>query len=93
MTPREKAEKAKQHLDDELAKAVHAELREMLVTELEREPDIDRQVEIVKRLQLHRQTKQMYERYAAQLLVDAHKAHEQTLMDQLRERLHPWSGA
>ena len=93
MTPREKAEKAKQHLDDELAKAVHAELREMLVTELEREPDTDRQLEIVKRLQIHRQTWRMYERYAASLLVDEHKAHEQTLMDQLRERLHPGLGA
>ena len=93
MTPREKAEKTKQHLDDELAKEVHADLREMLVAELEKEPDLDRQLEIVKRLQLHRQQRQIYERYAAQLLVDTHKATEQTFMEQIRERLHPWSRA
>lgn len=93
MTPREKAEKAQQYLDDDLAKAVHAELREMLIFELEREADTDRQLEIVKRLQLHRLTRRMYEKYAEQLLVDTHKANEDTLMEKLRQRLHPWSGA
>ena len=93
MTPREKAEKAQQHLDDELAKAIHAELREMLVCELETEPDLDRQLEIVKRLQLHRQMRRIYERYAAQLSVDAHKAEEQSFMDRIRESFYPRSVA
>lgn len=93
MTPREKAEKAQQHLDDELAKAIHAELREMLVCELETEPDLDRQLEIVKRLQLHRQMRRIYERYAAQLSVDAHKAQEQSFMDRIRESFYPRSVA
>lgn len=93
MTPREKAEKAQQHLNDELAKAIHAELREMLVSELETEPDLDRQLEIVKRLQLHRQMRRIYERYAAQLSVDAHKAEEQSFMDRIRESFYPRSVA
>lgn len=93
MTPREKAEKAQQHLNDELAKAIHAELREMLVSELEKEPDLDRQLEIVKRLQLHRQMHRIYERYAAELSVDAHKAQEQSFMDRIRESILPRSVA
>lgn len=91
MTPREKAEKARQHLDDELSKVIHAELRELLVSELEREPDAERQLEIVKRLQIHRQQRQLYERYASQLLMDQHKAEQETFMDKLRQRVSAWT--
>lgn len=90
MTPREKAERAKQYLDDEFAQVVHAELREMLVSELEREADIDRQIEIVKRLQLHRQQRQVYERYADQLTVDKHKIEQETFMERIRQRAANW---
>jgi hypothetical protein len=91
MTPREKAEKARQYLDDELSREVHAELREMLVSELEREADLDRQLEIVKRLQLHRQQRQLYERYASQLLVDQHKVEQDSYMEKIRQRLTSWA--
>ena len=91
MTPREKAEKARQYLDDELSREVHADLREMLVSELEREPDIDRQLEIVKRLQIHRQHRQLYERYASQLLMDKHKAEQDTFIERLRQRVSDWA--
>jgi hypothetical protein len=91
MTPREKAEKARQYLDDELSREVHAELREMLVSELEREADLERQLEIVKRLQLHRQQRQLYERYASQLLVDQHKVEQDSYMEKIRQRLTSWA--
>jgi hypothetical protein len=91
MTPREKAEKARQYLDDELSREVHAELREMLVSELEREADLDRQLEIVKRLQLHRQQRQLYERYASQLLVDQHRVEQDSYMEKIRQRLTSWA--
>lgn len=87
MTPQDKAERARRHLDDELSKIVHAELREMLVSELEREADIDRQTEIVRRLQIHRQTRQMYERYASQLLVDAHERKQESFIERATQTL------
>ena len=63
----------------------------MLVNELEREADLDRQLEIVKRLQLHRQQRQLYERYASQLLVDQHKVEQDSYMEKIRQRLTSWA--
>ena len=87
MTPREKAERVKQLLDDPVVRAVFTDLREQLVAGLEQTAmsDLDTQHEIALTLQLLRKFRGMLEKYAQEIAVDKAKTKQETFINRIRE--------
>ena len=72
MTPRDRADRAQQILDDDVFKHAFRDIRESLVDRLESCPvgDVDSQHEIAITLQLLKQLKVQLSRYTEEILID-----------------------
>jgi hypothetical protein len=91
MTHIERAERAKELLENPAMRAVFREIRENLVAKLEAAPmgAVDDHHEIALTLQCLKSIQTMLERYTQEIEVDKHKQQQQSFMDRIRERLTP----
>ena len=89
MTPREKAERAKQLLDDPVVRGVFEDIRMGLVSQLEKVPfgDIDTQHNVAISLQLLKNLRDTIKKYADEGLIQEHNNKQQTFMDRIRQRI------
>lgn len=89
MTPREKADRAKQMLEDPLFRGVLNDVRMGLLEQLELCPmgDVDTQHEIALSLQLWRRIPDQLRRYADELTVEKHKESQDSFIRQLRQKI------
>jgi RNA-binding protein YhbY len=88
MTPFEKAERAKQLLDDPLLKEVLSGIRERLVLKLEISPmdDVDTHHTTALSLQLLKQISTDLNRYIGESAVIAHRQKNDSFINRVRER-------
>lgn len=91
MTPREKAERAKQLTEDPVVRHVFNDIREGLVKRLESlaMTDHELQHEAVLSLQLLKQVQEMFKKYAQEIEVDKHKKKQDDFIARARQKLFP----
>ena len=91
MTPREKADRAKQILEDPVFRAMFEEMRENIVSKLEQLPvsDVEAQHDLTITLQLLKMLKTKLLRYTEEILVDNAAARQQTWLKKARESIMP----
>jgi len=89
MTPFERAERAKQLLEDDVLKGAFQEIRNRLIAQLESMPisDIEAQHEATLMLQLLRRLREQLERYVSDGAVEQHRTRQQKFIERLRERI------
>ena len=89
MTPREKADRAKQLLDDPVFNHVFADLREQIVMKLEGcgVSDVDSQHEFTITLQLLKQVRTQLARYCDEIVLDNAKARQDSWIKRARQSL------
>lgn len=89
MTPFERAERAKQLLDDELLREAFADIRSRLIAQLESAPisDVELQHEVTLMLQLLKRLREQLERYVSDGAIEQHRARQQGFIEKLRERI------
>ena len=89
MTPREKAERAKQLLEDPMFRHVLSDLRMSIVDRLEAMPlgSVDDQHEGVLMLQLLKSIPERLQRYVADELIDKDKTRTDSFIERMRESL------
>lgn len=89
MTPLEKAERARQVLEDPVFNAAFQDIRMQLVVKLESVPfgDLDTQHEIALMLQLLKRLKDQLGTYGNELAVDKARKKQDSFMAKIRERL------
>lgn len=91
MTPLDKAERAKQLLEDPVVSAVFSDIRMGLVEQLEVVPmgDVETQHEVALSLQVLKQMRQRLARYASEIEVDKHRQRQDDFMARIREKFTP----
>jgi hypothetical protein len=91
MTPREKAERAKQLLEDPVFRHVLEDIRMGLVGQLEASPigDVDTHHEVALTLQLLARIKPTLQKYANEIEMDKHKRRQESFIEKTRQRLFP----
>jgi hypothetical protein len=91
MTPRDRADRAQQILNDEVFKHAFRDIRETIVGKLEScgVGDIDAQHELTVSLQLLKQLKTQLARYAEEIMIDEAKAKQDSWMAKARQRFTP----
>ena len=89
MTPLERAERAKQLLDDPVFVAAMDDVRMRLVAQLEQTAigDIDTHHQAALALQMLKSIKDQIARYAAEIEIDNHRQKQDSFMHRMRERL------
>lgn len=89
MTPRERADRAQQLLDDDVMKQVFTDIRMKLVGQLECVAigDIDTQHEIALTLQLLKKLRDQLQQYVNEHKVDEHKRRQDGFIDRMRQRI------
>jgi predicted metal-dependent HD superfamily phosphohydrolase len=89
MTPLERADRAKQLLEDAVLQAAFHDIRMQLVAKLEQVPfgDIDTQHEIALTLQLLKRLREQLALYANEVAVDKAKKKHESFVTRMRERL------
>lgn len=94
MTPLDKAERAKQLLEDPVFRAVLNDQREALVRQLENAPssDIETQHETALMLQLLRAIPLRLQRYVSDIEIEKSKHEQQTFMERMRSHARAWTG-
>jgi hypothetical protein len=91
MTPRERADKAKQLLDDPIVQQAFSDIREQIVLRLEACPvsEVDAQHDLAITLQLLKQLKLQLGRYVEEIVVDNAKARQDAFIRKTRQTLLP----
>lgn len=91
MTPREKAERAKQLNDDPVVRHVFEDIRMGLVGQLEASPISDHEThhEVALMLQLLAQVRTRLQKYAQEIEIDKHKHKHEDFISKARQRLFP----
>lgn len=94
MTPLDKAERAKQLLEDPVFRAVLNDQRETLVRQLEDTAmsDMDTQHEVALTLQLLKQIPLRLQRYVSDIEIEKSKHEQATFMERMRSRARAWTG-
>lgn len=89
MTPREKADRARQILDDPVFTHVMNDIRDQLVAKLESCPisDVDAQHDLTITLQLLKQLKTQLARYCDEIVLDNAKARQDSWIKRARQTL------
>lgn len=89
MTPREKADRARQILDDPVFNGVMSDIREQLVAKLEICPisDVEAQHDLTITLQLLKQLKTQLARYCDEIVLDNAKARQESWLRRARQTL------
>ena len=89
MTPREKADRARQILDDPVFAHVMNDIREQLVAKLEICPisDVEAQHDLTITLQLLKQLKTQLARYCDEIVLDNAKARQDSWIKRARQTL------
>ena len=89
MTPREKADRARQILDDPVFSHVMNDIRDQLVAKLESCPisDVDAQHDLTITLQLLKQLKTQLARYCDEIVLDNAKARQDSWIKRARQTL------
>lgn len=89
MTNQERSERAQRLLDDELFKAVLADIRERLVRRIEALPpgDVDSQHTAALSLQLWAQVPDVLRQYAGDQAIQKHQAEQAGFMAKVRQKL------
>lgn len=87
MTPLERADRAKQLLDDPVVRGAFEDIRMALVRQLEEVPmgDVDTQHEVALSLQLLKRLRTTIARYTDEIAVDQHKQKQDSFMRRIRE--------
>lgn len=88
MNPLERAARAKELLESNTFKAVHAEVRSEIISALESVAfdDIEKQHELVLSLQLHRRNKTKLERWVEEGKIEEKKAEQDSWVEKIRQR-------
>jgi hypothetical protein len=88
MTPIERAERAKQLLDDPVIKGAFEDIRMTLVRQLEASgmDDVDTHHQATLSLQLLKRLRTQLERYTDEIAVDKHKKQQDSFIEKMRER-------
>lgn len=91
MTPRERADKAKQLLDDPIVQQAFRDIREQLVAKLEacQASEVDTQHDLTTDLRLLKMLKLQIGRYVEEIVVDNAKARQDAFIRKARESLLP----
>jgi hypothetical protein len=91
MTPREKAERAKQLIEDPMVRHVLDDIRMGLVQQLEASPigDVDTHHEVALMLQLLARIKPTLLKYSQQGEIDAQKLKHESFVSRTRQKLFP----
>ena len=91
MTPIERAERAKQILEDKVLLAVFDDMRAGMVSQLEMSEMSDHEThhEVALTLMLLKQIRVMLARYASQIEVDKQKSRHEEWLDKVRETIVP----
>lgn len=91
MTPRDRADRARQILNDDVFKHAFADIREALVSKIEScgVGDIDAQHNLSVTLQLLRQLKTQLSRYGEEVLIDNAKERQESWIRKARQVLMP----
>ena len=89
MTPRERADRARQILDDPVFAHVFTDIREQLVAKLESCPvsDVEAQHDLTITLQLLKQLKTQLARYCDEIVLDNAKARQDSWIKRARQSL------
>jgi len=89
MTPREKADRAKQVLEDPIFAHAFGDIREQLVQRLEGTPvsDVDAQHDLTITLQLLRQLKTQLSRYTDEIVLDNAQSKHESWLNRARQKL------
>ncbi len=89
MTPREKADRSRQILDDPVFAHVMNDIRDQLVAKLESCPisDVDAQHDLTITLQLLKQLKTQLARYCDEIVLDNAKARQDSWIKRARQTL------
>ena len=89
MTPRERADRAKQILDDPVFVCAIADIREQLVAKLESCPvsDVDAQHDLTLTLQLLKQLRTQLARYCDEIVLDNARERQATWLQRARQSL------
>lgn len=88
MTPRDRADRAKQILDDPVFTEALKSIRERIVSKLETVPvsDHDTEHELVLTLQLLQRIPAQFKAYTDELLIEEHKEQQNSFMDRMRQK-------
>lgn len=88
MTPRERGDRAKQLLADEVLTQAQADIREAIVKQLEGpEMDFDAAWQLVLLLKSGRQMRMRLERYAQEVAIDKHRLKHDSFIKRMRQGL------
>ena len=89
MTPREKADRARQILDDPVFAHVMQDIREQLVAKIEACPisDVDAQHDLTITLQLLKQLRTQLARYCDEIVLDNAKARQESWLRRAKQSL------
>ncbi len=89
MTPRERADRAKQILDDPVFAHVFTDIREQLVAKLEMCPvgDVEAQHDLTLTLQLLKQLRTQLARYCDEIVLDNAKARQESWLRRAKQSL------
>jgi hypothetical protein len=89
MTPREKADRAKQLLEDPVFRHVFADIREQLIVKLESVAvtDLEAQHEFTITLQLLKQLKTQLTRYTDEIAIDNAQARHESWIQRAKQRI------
>jgi hypothetical protein len=89
MTPRERADRAKQILDDPVFGHVFSDIREQIVQKFESCPlsDVDAQHDLTITLQLLKQLKTQLIRYTDEIVLDNAKARQESWLKRAKQSL------
>ena len=88
MTPRERGDRAKQLLADEVLNQAFIDIREATVRQLEGpEMDPESAWQLVVLLKSARQVKLRLEKYAQELAVEKHRIKQESFMNRMRQKL------
>ena len=89
MTPRERADRAKQILDDPVFAHVFTDIREQLVAKLEMCPvgDVEAQHDLTLTLQLLKQLRTQLARYCDEIVLDNARERQATWLQRARQAL------
>lgn len=91
MTPSERADRAKELLENPVLKACFSEMRESFVRKLETTPvnDVEIQHELALSLQILKSLRSQIEKMAQGDPVDKYRVKQDTFMDRIKQRLTP----
>ena len=89
MTPIERAEQAKQALENPALKAAFADMREKMIVQLEEVmmSDVETQHEVALMLQLLKRLQVQLKLYAQEIVVDKHREKQSNFVARMRQKL------